>query len=947
MRAEEQSRFPSGDGDAERATQLPFAGWSGVSRNAILMALFFLSAILGQGSEFKTQEVPLVWPPFGISLAAILLFGFGCWPGVALGALLYGCLGREFSWWFVGGVAIGNSLGAVLCAYLLTRTFQFKPEMRRVRDVAGFVLLACMLGTTVNAAFNAASLMFSGEVDRENLFGMVVHWWVPNAMAGLIVTPALLVWGVRAPCLWSRTSWVEGLVCGAGLVGATLVSFNSWYVHGIENYPLAYLPYPFLVWASLRFGQRGATGGTLLVSVLAISALLDGRGPFIAPDPLESLTFVGCYLSVLAAMNMLLAAAAMEKEVAEVSARSNEARYRAIVEDQTEMIWRFTADGSLTFANHAYCKFHGGTLEELIGTKYLSMLADNDREIPLSYFQSLPESDPVLSYDLRLVVPGGGVAWHQCTTRRLFDGAGNTLEFQSVAQDITRRKLTEEQVREAEQKQRAILNAMVDGVLVLDSDGRITMANPAAQRLLEAGEKDLMGKEAAGFFADPAAYVDCVNREPKDGAAAIVETPLRISREGEIPVELGVSRAYFSGRQMVIAVLRDIRERRKLEQQMRQAQKMDVLGRLASGIAHDFNNVVQAILGYANMLSVRLTEQHPQIENVREIERAAERATALTSQLLAFSRKQVLKPKVISLNRTVADMARLLRRLVGEGIKLDIRPGASSDRILADPNQIEQVILNLVLNARDAMPEGGGIILETGGDYPPASGSGSQQAHFSPGSFVRLGVVDTGCGITPEVMARLFEPFFTTKQPGKGTGLGLSIVYGIVKQTGGDILVHSAPGQGTRFDILFACVSQELDVESGADVAQRPDTGHEAVLLVEQGQVVRAMLAETLKSNGYKVVEAANAEEAAALAGESGAGFDVVVTDVGLPRMNGISLVRELAAARPGLRVLLMSGQAVDEISQIPAGVRVEFIQKPFRSRAFLSKLRGLLDTPA
>lgn len=934
-------------GGVAEATELPFARWSGLSRNAILTALYFLSAVAGHGSEFQTQEVPLVWPPFGISLAAILLFGYGCWPGVALGALVYSCVGRDFSWWFVSGVAVGNTLGAVLCAYLLTKTFHFQPQMRRVRDVAGFVMLACVLGTTVNAAFNAVSLMLAGQVDRENLFGMVMHWWVPNAMAGLIVTPALLVWSVRAPCLWAKNSWIEGLVCGAGLVGATLVSFNSWYVHGIENYPLAYLPYPFLVWASLRFGQRGATTGTLLVSILAISALMEGRGPFIAPDPLESLTFVGCYLSVLATMNMLLAAAAMEKETAEISSRSNEARYRAIVEDQTEMIWRFTPAGNLTFANHAYCKFHGKPLEELLGTKYLSMLADNDREIPLSYFQSLPERDPVLSYDLRMILPGGGVVWHQCTTRRLFDRDGNTLEFQSVAQDITRRKLTEEQMREAEQKQRAILNAMVDGVLVLDSEGRITMANPAAQRLLDLGENDLLGREAAGYFANPAAYLNCVNHQPKDGVAAIVETPLRGSREGEIPVELGVSRAYLSGKPMVIAVLRDIRERRKLEQQMRQAQKMDVLGRLASGIAHDFNNVVQAILGYANMLSLRLTEKHPQIENVREIERAAERATALTSQLLAFSRKQVLKPKVISLNRTVADMARLVRRLVGEGIKLDIRPGAEADRILADPNQIEQVILNLVLNARDAMPGGGSIALETGGDLPPTPGAINAQANLKPGAFVRLGVIDTGCGMTPEIMARLFEPFFTTKEPGKGTGLGLSIVYGIVKQSGGDILVHSEVGNGTRFDILFSVVNQALDTESDTSTSQRPDTGHETILLVEHGQVVRAMLAETLKTHGYKVLEATNAEEAISLAKEGAASFDLVVTDVSLPRVNGVELVKSLAVDRPELKVLLMSGQAVDELSQIPEGVRVEFIQKPFRSRVFLSKLRELLDTPA
>ncbi len=425
------------------------------TRVVILTAFYFLGGLLGKQSSFLSGSIALVWPPSGIALAAILLFGYRFWPGVALGAILFALLDGVPMGFFTVGTAIGNTVGAITCAFLLRRLIAFDNAMERTRDVTGYVGLACFLGTTVNASFNVVSLAYSGTISWDQLFPKILEWWVPNALAGLVVAPFIVSWATPCSLRWTPRLIIEAAICAAGLVLGTLISFDSWLVYGIQNYPLAYLPFPFLVWGALRFCQRGATTGTLLVAALAIYSLLRGRGPFMAGKEVDSLMLIGSYIGMLAVTNMLLAAAAAERRSAEQALAQSEKRLRAVVEDQTDFICRFDAEGRLTFVNNAYCHYRGKANEELLGTNFLETLRQQGIDEPLAPFAKLTTAEPVISFDHPVTVPEGRVVWQKYTVRRLVSEQGNPLEFQAVIQDITHYKRAADALQHAKESAEA------------------------------------------------------------------------------------------------------------------------------------------------------------------------------------------------------------------------------------------------------------------------------------------------------------------------------------------------------------------------------------------------------------------------------------------------------------------------------------------------------------
>jgi PAS domain S-box-containing protein len=468
-----------------------------LTRVVVLIALYFVGGLIGKETSFLSGSVALLWPPAGIALAAILLFGYRFWPGVALGAVLFSFMNGIPLGFFTLGTAIGNTMGAIVCAYLLERFIAFDNAMERTRDVTGYIGLACFLGTTVNAVFNVVSLAYSGAVAWDNLFSTTLVWWMPNALAGLVVAPFIITWATPSATRWNGKLIAEAVICGAGLVGGTLISFNSWFVYGIQNYPLAYLPFPFLVWGALRFGQRGATTGTLLVSALAIHSLLQGIGPFVTNTERDSLMLIGSYIGILAVTNMLLAAAAAERRAAERAVSESEKRFRAVVEDQTDLICRFKPDGLLTFVNEAFCRFNGKRSEELIGTNFFQTLSEEDAAIPLSYINSLPPDEPVVSFDHRLHSPDDQVVWHQYRVRRLFQGkgpAGAGREFQAVIQDITQRKQSEQALRASEEKYRSLIDHIPDVVWTADSNRELLYISGNAVKVLGFSSEELLEK---------------------------------------------------------------------------------------------------------------------------------------------------------------------------------------------------------------------------------------------------------------------------------------------------------------------------------------------------------------------------------------------------------------------------------------------------------------------
>ncbi|HXF94697.1 MAG TPA: response regulator [Gemmatimonadales bacterium] len=396
----------------------------------------------------------------------------------------------------------------------------------------------------------------------------------------------------------------------------------------------------------------------------------------------------------------------------------------------------------------------------------------------------------------------------------------------------------------------------------------------------------------------------------------------------------------------VSAALEQARERainRELERQLQQAQKMEAIGRLAGGIAHDFNNLLTAIIGYADLLAENLADRPGASADLDEIRRAAERAADLTRRLLAFSRKQILEPRVVDLNALVTDFERMLRRLIGEDVELRLALAPELGLVRADPGQLEQVIMNLAVNARDAMPSGGKLAIETANVELDAAYA-ARHVGVTPGRYVMLAVSDTGTGMDQATKARLFEPFFTTKPPGKGTGLGLSMVYGIVKQSGGNIWVYSEPGRGTTFKIYLPQVEAGEEPEAAAGPI-RDTRGTETVLVVEDAEPVRTLARRVLEERGYRVLEAQTAAEAQVAAELHRGPLDLILTDVVLPDLSGRELAERLTARWPALKVLYMSGYTDDSIVQhgvLEAGVA--YLQKPFTPESLAAKVRGVLD---
>jgi two-component system, cell cycle sensor histidine kinase and response regulator CckA len=912
-----------------------------VTRVVILTAFYFVGGMLGKAASFSSGEVALVWPPAGIALAAILLFGYSFWPGVAFGAIIFSLLsGRPFGF-FTFATAIGNTVGAVTCAYLLRRFVRFHNAMERAQDAAGFVLLACGIGTTINAAFNVVGLCYAGQVPWNEMFSHVIYWWVPNALGTIVIAPVILAWGTPSTIAWNERLIGEAILCTIGLALSTAVSFNTWLVYGMQSYPMAFLPYPFLVWAALRFGQRGATTGSLLVTAIAVAQLLNHGGPFFTGKEHTSLLLLGCYIAVLSATNLLLAATAMEREAALRSAATGENRYKAIVEDQSDLICRFAPYGTLTFVNEAFCRFRGKSAAELIGTSYFGELQTSDRQIPMQVFRSLTPQNPTVSFDDR-VLAGGKTVWQQVTVRALFDDHNRIAEFQAVIQDITRRKVSEEATRVSEERLRTILNASPNGIIVADSTRLITTFNPSAERIFKRKPAETLGKPLHTLFAGPdsALFQDHLAQQLLERDARFLELTIQTENAQTTAVDVAIIEAFVGTQSMLVVMVRDLSERKKLEEQVRQSQKMEAIGRLAGGIAHDFNNLTQAILGYSDLLNERMSATDPNRDAVQQIQKSVEHASSLTRQLLAFSRKQVMQPKLVFVNAIVGDMNKLLQRLLGENVRLTLSLSETPLYVRADPGQLQQVIMNLAINARDAMAGSGKLNIET------CAISERESRAFGllkPCSHVAIRVSDTGSGMTPEVQARIFEPFFTTKEIGKGTGLGLSIVYGIIQQSGGEINVSSEVGKGTTFTVYLPRASGEVET-TDAPAAALATAGTETILLVEDEELVRSMLEEVLKSKGYNVIAAADGLQALATSTAYDGDIHLLITDVTLPSLNGWELADRFTVARPSVPVLYMSGYSAEEVTQRTTVRDCDFLQKPFQPDALLVKARQILD---
>jgi PAS domain S-box-containing protein len=505
-------------------------------------------------------------------------------------------------------------------------------------------------------------------------------------------------------------------------------------------------------------------------------------------------------------------------------------------------------------------------------------------------------------------------------------------------------KLAEQAVREGEERYRRIVETTNEGVWLLDAESKTTFVNGRMATLLGCKIDDILARSALDFVHESSRAEVTESLAARPRGAPSVEVRLVRSDGKEVWVLLDAT-PIFEGsvRTGTLVMAMDIGQRKRLEEQLRQAQKMEAIGNLAGSVAHDFNNILSVILGYAEFVLQALKPGDPLRADVMELNHGAERARDLTRQLLAFSRRQVLEPRTLDLNQVLLGMEQLLRRLLREDVELSFLTAPALGKVHADAGQIEQIVMNLVVNASDAIVGVGKVAIETGNAELDGAYAASHH-EVVPGSYVMLAVTDTGTGIEPALQERIFEPFFTTKEQGKGTGLGLSTVFGIVKQSGGHIWLYSEPGKGSTFRIYFP--RTEGSVEVSAPVKQ-PATrgGSETVLIVEDEDQLRALLRVSLRRQGYNVLDAQNGGEAFLICEKYPGKIHLMVTDVVMPRMSGKELVERVASLRPQMPVLYISGYTENSIVHhgvIDAGVA--FLQKPVTPDALARKVRQVLD---
>jgi PAS domain S-box-containing protein len=641
-----------------------------------------------------------------------------------------------------------------------------------------------------------------------------------------------------------------------------------------------------------------------------------------------------------------------EAKRAEEALKSSEEKYRLLVENAVEAIF-VAQDGMLKFANQNTTKMIGYSKEELTSKPFQEFIHPDDRALVSDrHFKRLEGHGLPSVYPFRIVNKSGDVKWVELNAVLItWEGRPATLNFLS---DITERKEAEEALQESEKKFRVLTETAASGIFIHQGE-KFVYVNPASEAMTGYSRKELLTMDFWNLVhPDFRELVKQRAQARQQGKSVPSRYELRIlTKSGEERwIDLAVGMINFEGKPAILGTDFDITERKRaeeemraLEEQLRQSQKIEAIGRLAGGIAHDFNNLLTVIKGYSQLSLLDLKESDPLWENIQEIQKATQRATDLTRQLLAFSRRQILDLKVLDMNTLLRDLNKMLRRIIGEDIELVTLLSGDLGRVKIDPGQIEQVIFNLAVNARDAMPSGGKLLIETTNVELDKEYA---KAHIGvvPGRYVKLSVSDTGIGMSQEVREKVFEPFFTTKDKGKGTGLGLSTVYGIVKQSGGNIWVYSEPGHGTTFKIYLPRVEEELDTLHGRDETDSFPMGSETVLLVEDDPLVRAMAKRLLKQQGYRVLEATNGEEALRVIQEqAGEEIHLLLTDVVMPQMGGKELADQLKILRPDIKVLYISGYTDNAI--VHQGVLnpgTHFLQKPFSIKTLSHKVRDVLD---
>jgi PAS domain S-box-containing protein len=642
---------------------------------------------------------------------------------------------------------------------------------------------------------------------------------------------------------------------------------------------------------------------------------------------------------------------------AEQALQEREALLQAILRSIPSRIAVLNGKGEIVSSNHAWRRYAAATLvtgtsDDQVGQNYLAVLASSPdiSEVPPidanAVRDVLEGRRNFFEQEYLVAGPSGSSAWYQMTVSPMDSHDGGCIVCHH---EITTLRLAEEQVRILGSRYRHFFEDDISANVMTTTDGKIVDCNPAFLSMYEIDGLDTAkATDFNDLFADAADWYEIVRQLEKRQRLHHHRLQVRTAKDKELSVIGNFSGSYDANETLteIRGFLIDETALRELEGQFLQAQKMEAIGQLAGGIAHDFNNLLSAILGYADLSISTLGEDHPVSEDLVIIRKAGERAAALTRQLLAFSRRQVLQPVVLDVNVAIQELEKMLRRLIGENIDFVTVLAEKLGKVKVDPGQLEQVVINLAVNARDAMPDGGRFTIETT-DVDLGLHYARENLNVLPGPYVAISISDSGCGMDEATKARIFEPFFTTKPEGKGTGLGLSTVYGIVKQSGGNVTVYSELGKGTTFKVYLPRIDEDALRSSKSSALPTPVRGDETILLVEDDEGVRTLTKRILLEQGYTVLESRTGDGGIRIAEQYPHAIHLLLTDIVVPGVSGTQVAESIRQLRPEIRVVYMSGYTgTAALFQGPVGRDASFIQKPFTPESLCRLVRRALDTP-
>jgi two-component system cell cycle sensor histidine kinase/response regulator CckA len=870
------------------------------------------------------SETPILTSSYDHGLVALSVVIAICasYAALDLTGRVAAAKGRAFVFWLIGGAG-AMGLGIWSTFYIGMLAFKLPVPVSYDWPTVTLSLRVAILAAAV------ALYIVSHKV--VSLWQTVVGSMVMGA--GIAAVHFIGMESIRS----AATRHSDGRLVGLSIALAVVISFVA--------YRLAFLAGDEKKGAGLRKIASAAVMGFAILAMhytgmAAASFTADGM----VPDMSHAMRFTmlgaaGITIVTIVILSLVLLIPVFDRRSAQFQElESAEQRYRLLYERSLAGVLRTTLDGRILDCNLACARIFGyATCEEFIASPITDRyFHPDDRNTFLAILQRVKS---LTSYEQCLRRKDGSKVW-LLGGANLVDGKGGARTVnEETFVDITEGKNAEETFRKA-------FNANPEPITIAAfPEGRFIDVNDSFLRVTGYAREEVIGRTSKelNFWARPEDRVTFVEKLKTQGSVRDLEITFR-TKSGEIREAVDSAETIdVGGQECAIAIFRDVTERKSLEKQLRQTQKMEAVGQLSGGIAHDFNNLLGVIIGYSEILEQRLPPDDPLLKECLQIKKAGQSAASLTRQLLAFSRQQVLDPKVLDLNGIVLNVQKMLRRLIGEHIELKTNLDPALGSVKADQSQIEQVILNLAVNARDAMPQGGKLLIETAKveldeDYarrhPPQE----------PGAYVLLSVADTGIGMDAETQARIFEPFFTTKEIGKGTGLGLSTVYGVVRQSGGHIWVYSELGLGTTFKIYLPCAGQPARVQQPPAAPAESLRGSETILLVEDEEALRGLARSLLEDSGYTVLEAELPEAAIETALQHSGKIHVLLTDLVMPGMTGKDLAAKLAPTRPEMKVVFMSGYTSFTHAGL-ADSEIALLTKPFTREKLLRKLRETLES--